>query len=328
MVFSSNSRRSTLVESPLLQPGVRLLPQVLVDAHARRRREIRQAALAELDREVAAARDLDRVLERVRDVGEEARHLVLALEVLLGREAPRPALVAEDVAGGDADARFVRTEVAGVEELHRVRRDHRQPEPGGERHRAREQRLGVRLAGALQLDVVAAGKEPRPVLRQPLGGLAVVGEERLPDVARRRPGKRDQAFAVLQPLAGKLGPAPVLVAQPGARQQVAEAQIPGARGAQQEQAVGLLPVGLVLQPAVGADDRLHPGGARRAVELDHAEEVAGVGQRQRRHGVGPGALDRLLDAHDSVAHRVLAVQPQVNETRRSHVKKIVPERSS
>ena len=67
---------------------------------------------------------------------------------------------------------------------------------------------------------------------------------------------------------------------------------------------------------------LHPGGARRLVELDHAEQVGGVGQRQRRHAVGPGARDRVVDAHDAVAHRVLAVQPQVNETRRPHVKKI------
>ena len=70
-----------------------------------------------------------------------------------------------------------------------------------------------------------------------------------------------------------------------------------------------------------------PAAAGRAVELDHAEQVRGVGQRQRRHAVGRGALDGLVDAHDPVAHRVLAVQPQVNETRRRHVKKIVPERS-
>ena len=30
---------------------------------------------------------------------------------------------------------------------------------------------------------------------------------------------------------------------------------------------------------------LTPGGARRLVELDHAEDVGGVGQGQRRHAV-------------------------------------------
>jgi hypothetical protein len=110
-----------------------------------------------------------------------------------------------------------------------------------------------------------------------------------------------------------------------ARDELAQAQVAGPGLAQEQQPEGFVAVGVVLQPAVGADDRLHAGRAGGAVELDHAEEVRGVGQRQRRHGVGPGARHRLLDAHDSVAHRVLAVQPQVNETRRSHVEKIVPE---
>ena len=159
--------------------------QVILDAHARRRRERRQAALAELDLEVAAARDLDRVLERLRDVGEELRHLVLALEVLLGREALRPALVAEHVALRDADARLVRAEVAGVEELHRVRGHHRQAQARGERHRAREQRLGVRLARrAAARGSSGPGRALAQPLREPLGGLAVAGE-RAP--ARRRP---------------------------------------------------------------------------------------------------------------------------------------------
>jgi hypothetical protein len=114
---------------PLDEAGLGFPLQQLIDGNAVGRRKRRQPALAELDRQVAAPRDLDRVLQRVRDVGEPLRHLVLPLEVLLGREALRPPLVAEHVAGGDADARFVRLEVARIQELHRVRGHHRQVQP-------------------------------------------------------------------------------------------------------------------------------------------------------------------------------------------------------
>jgi hypothetical protein len=122
---------------------VRLGAQVVVDGDSRRRGEIGQAALAKLDVEVAAARDLDRVLQRLGDVDEKARHLLLALEVLLGGEELRPALVTEHIALRDAYARLVRLEVFGREELHRMRGHHRQARSRGQGHCAREHRLAV-----------------------------------------------------------------------------------------------------------------------------------------------------------------------------------------
>ena len=53
--------------------------------------------------------------------------------------------------------------------------------------------------------------------------------------------------------------------------------------------------------------------ARRLVELDHAEDVRQVGERQRRHVVGEGGADRVVDAHHAVDDRILAVQAQVDE---------------
>jgi hypothetical protein len=133
--------------------------------------------------------------------------------------------------------------------------------------------------------------------------------------------ERDQPVGRVQPIHGQLGPPAVLVAQPGARKELAQAQIPGVRCAEKQQPMGLVAVGIVLYPAVGADDRLHAAFARRAVELHHAEEVRRVGERERRHAIGLGPRHRVFDAHDTVAHRVLAVHSQVNETRRRHVKK-------
>jgi hypothetical protein len=50
---------------------VRLAAQKVVDRRRPAASETRAAALAELDLEIAAARDLDRVLERLRQVGEQ-----------------------------------------------------------------------------------------------------------------------------------------------------------------------------------------------------------------------------------------------------------------
>ena len=194
------------------------------------RREVRQAALAELDRRgCSGARS--RPSSRAR-AGMSANSCAISawrLEVLLGREAPRPALVAEDVAlrrcrralrarGSRSASRNCTGCVATTG----------RPSRAASATERATQRLGVRLAGALHLEVVAAGKELRPALRASRSrGLAVVGE-RAP--ARRRraaaPGQRDQASVrLLQPLARDLGAPAVLVAQPGAREQVAQAQI-------------------------------------------------------------------------------------------------------
>ena len=59
-----------------------------------------------------------------------------------------------------------------------------------------------------------------------------------------------------------------------------------------------------------------PCAARRLVELDHAEHVAEIGERQRGHAVGGRRCDRVVDAHHAVDDRVLAVQAQMDEAGR------------
>ena len=202
-------------------------------------------------------------------------------------------------------------------------RHHRQADARRQRDRARQQCFGVGETGTLQLDVIAAGKELRPIAREALGEGRLIREQGLADVAGRRRGQGNQAVSAVfsQPAAGDLRLRAVLVAQPGARQQLAEPAVPGARSAEQQHAMRLVPVGFVLHPAVRADDRLDTRGARRAVEFHHAEQVGRIGERERRHAVGRGPLHRLLDADNPVRHRVFAVHSQVNEVRRSHVKK-------
>ena len=288
-----------------------LLAQELVDGHARRRREGRQAAAAELNLEAAAPRDLERVLQRLRHVGEQLRHFRLRLEVLLRREQLWPALVAQHVALRDAHARLVRLEVVGREELHRMRGDGRQREPRGELERARDKRFALRQASALHLEVVAAREQRRPLARRALRRGRIARGQRLADVAGGGARKRDQPVGsqLAQPGAGEFGAPAALVLQPGARQQLAQREIPGAGSAQQQQPRGLVRFGLVVHPAVGADQRLDASGARRAVKLDHAEQIRAVSKRERRHAVLRRLVHRLLQPDDAIRDRVLAVQP-------------------
>ena len=89
------------------------------------------------------------------------------LEVLLGREALRPALVAEHVALAMQTRASCAWKSSRVEELHRVRGDHRQLQLARRaRTRARDQRLGV-AAGrrAAARGSSGSGNSSRPALR-------------------------------------------------------------------------------------------------------------------------------------------------------------------
>ena len=93
----------------------------------------------------------------------------------------------------------------------------------------------------------------------------------------------------------------------GAFQQVVEGRVEGEARA--------LAGGVLDHPQVGAEDGLDAGRQGRPVELDHREQVALVGQRDRRHLL-PGELrHQRLDADGAVDQRVFGVQPEVDELR-------------
>ena len=304
-------------EAPL-EARRRLLAQVVLDRLAVRGREVRQPALAELELEAAPPRDLDRVLERLREVGEELRHLGLRLEVLRAVEFARPAGVAEDIALRDAHPRLVRAEVARLDELDRVRGDDWQSRALGERDGSAHQGFAARGIDSLHLEVIRAREVRIPLLREGRRRIEVAGGERRAHVARGRPREHDQPLQPAQPFAPRLrAPAPVVLGV-RAGKQVAQRQVAGAIAAEQRHAVRRVAIALVGDPKVAADDRLHARGARSLEELDGAEEVGGVRDGERRHGVGRRRPDRGIHPRDAVHDRVLAVQAQVYEAGRSH----------
>ena len=289
----------------------------------------RKLAFPEREFQIAALRDLDGVPERFGDILEKLRHLRLRFEVLLAAEVLGPALVGQDVAFGDAHARFVRPEIVRLHELDRVRRHRRQFEIGSETDRAlhvqldRHRRRAARhRSGAepLQLDVVPVRKDPLPLGRKRVRKPRVVDEERLPDVAQMRPGERDQAFRadLGEPRLAQLRPAAMAVRSMGEREQLAQIQIAGVRLAEQQQPMGLVAVGLVRDPHIAAGNRLHAPRACLRVELDETEGIREIRERERRHAVRDGGVDRFVEAHDAVHDGVFAVQPEVNEGRIAH----------
>ena len=258
---------------------------------------------------------VDRVRQRLGQVGEDFRHLGLRLEVALGGERARAALVGEHVTFGDADARLVGLEVFAAEELHRVGGYRRQAEPAGEAHRGVDVALLLRMSRALQLEVVRVREERRPRRGEPLRGGAVPGGERRPHVTRQRARERDQPLRapVREPGLPELRAPAVLVLEVGAAQEVGQTPVARAGADEEQQAVRLVALGFVRDPDVAADDRLEAGFPRALVEVDHAEHVGEVGERERAHAVGRRARDRVVDPHDPVDDRELAVQPKMDE---------------
>ena len=177
---------------PLLEARPGLLAQEFLGGHAAGNRIGRQAHLAELEGEAGAARYLDGVGQRFRDVGEEARHLLGGAQVLLLRIAANAIGVGQQSAVVDADARFVRLEVARLEEAHIVGGDYRDAAAAGKVDGGGDVALFIGAAEALQLDVEAVGKQREPAIESAGGVLLAAVDQCAPDIALGRAGERDQ----------------------------------------------------------------------------------------------------------------------------------------
>ena len=106
--------------------------------------------------------------------------------------------------------------------------------------------------------------------------------------------------------------AAVLVFEVAFRDQARDVQVAVVVLAQQRHAVRLRLLVVVADPRIDADDRLDARTQCRAGKLDHREQIALIGQRDRRH-VHPGdRLHQRLDPHNTVDQRVFGVEAQVD----------------
>ena len=142
--------------------------------------EARQDRLAADGTEGAALGDLDGIGERLRQVGEQLRHLLGGLEEMLPRQPA--ALVLGDVGAlSDAQQRVVRLVVVGGGEIDLVGGDDRQRAGVG---KVEQRRLGLDLvleAVALDLDVEPVAEDLLQHLQALEGHLLLSLAQRLVD---------------------------------------------------------------------------------------------------------------------------------------------------
>ena len=152
----------------------------------------------------AAHGDLDGVVDRLRQVGEQHRHFGLALQVIVGRQPPA-VVGGNHRALGDGDQRVMRVEIVARRKERLVGGDQRQFVAISEIDRRRLD-APVPIADALQLDIEPVA-EDRLQLEQPaFGEIGVVEFQRHAHRAARAAGEADQPRRqLLQPGRSKRG---------------------------------------------------------------------------------------------------------------------------
>ena len=310
-----------------LEAGARLLAQMILDAAARGHRVGRQGRLAEPHLEVQPPRDLDGILERLRQVGEQLRHLLRGAQVLLLAVAARTRGVGEQRAFLDADPRLVRLEIVARHEAHVVGRDdrhaarHREPELAGDAF------LVAGAPGALQLEVEPVVEQREPRLERAPGLVVAPREQRPAHVAftSARQGDESGRRVGIEPSALQSRAVTALAFEIRPGHEPGEVEVASRVLAQQYEAARLGPLALLAHQRIDAHQRLQPARLRRTVELDEGEQVALVGHghgrhAHARHGIHqPLADDRTVvalavDADDTVDKRVLRMHVEVDES--------------
>jgi hypothetical protein len=189
--------RERIFLQPLFQAVARFFADPTVERVILGHRKRRQIVGAERQFEIAAFRQIDRVVDRVRRVVREQRgHFLRGFQILLRAVIARAFRIVEHAARGDAHARFVRVEPVGVEKTHIVAGDGRDAAlPGGVQGEGVE-RLFVVEAAAGELQMQAVVEMPLPV-GQPLQREVVTMPGRQRAGLAVAPDQREQALVGL-----------------------------------------------------------------------------------------------------------------------------------
>ena len=298
--------------------------------------ELGQQRLAELDLDVAALGDQQRVVARprVRLLGEEPAHLVRGLEVVLLAVELEAGRVAHHRVGLDAQQGVVGLGVLPGDVVAVV----------GGQQRGAQLAADLQQAGhglALLVDPVVLDLDEEVVLAEdvlqapgPGEGLGLVAlEQGLEHVAAQAARGGDQALAVLveqvpvdaglvevalqEGPAGQLDHVPVAGAVLGQQDQVvvelAAALGVAARVVQPAPAGGALRAVLVGHVGLGADDRRDVRVAAGLVEVQDPVHVPVVRDGQGGLSVRLGRGDGVTDPRRPVQHRELGVVVEVDE---------------
>ncbi len=297
--------------------------QVLLLAQAVRAVEARDQLTAERDLDVAALGDLQRRLDRPREVRERVHHLLGGLQVELVR-AEGHLRRRERGLRLHAQQRRVVVEVLLAQVVHVGRADQRLARLGREAlHRLVDLvLLGQAVLLDLEIDVLRTEDLDQLVeVRARLFQLPA--HDPLARARGQAARERDDAFGVLREqlqvharLAAVQAFEEALARE---RRQVPEALV-GRRQQRQVVALDLAFAHVTVVDEVGleAEQRLDTVLLGRLVELDGAVHDAVIGQAEGRLAEGGGALGELADVARAVEQRVLGVDVQMRDGRGAH----------
>ena len=204
-----------------------------------------------------------------------------------------------------------------------VGRDQGQADAVGE---SDELRLGRALAiepMALDLDIEPRAENLAQALETTFGQVAKSCSQRPVDRPGGAAGERDEARAFFQRGERKMRIVAVLGIEPQSRGEAHQMSVADLVLRQENDRRARI-VALDPTPEGGgrvgeidrhlrADDRLHAAFGELLRKFERAEEVVGVGDRQRRHSVSLGELGQHLDGQRALAQRIGAVHVKMHE---------------
>ncbi|MNO57663.1 hypothetical protein D3C76_482050 [compost metagenome] len=273
--------------------------------------------LAQLDVDVAALGNLDRVFQGLGQIAEQLGHFLRAFQVLLVAVVLRPTRVIEGAALTDAHARLMGLEIFLLDEAHIVGRHQRCSNLVRQGDGSVQVLFVIGAVGALDFHVEPIGKHRHPLTQQRFGILRVTPQQCHTDIALLGRGQGNKPFA------GRRDPflvddhlAIALAFDEAAGNQLGQVAVTlGIHRQQADPAQRRLGVA-IGQPQVGTANRLDPGAHGGFVELDQRTHVVLVGHGHRRH-VHPGqGLDQRLDPHQAIDQRIFGMQAKMNERSR------------
>ncbi len=237
--------------------------------------------------------------------------------------------VAEHRALGDAHERIVRLGEIAAGKMHVVGRDERQIVAIGQLDERPLDAVLDRQMMAHQLDVEAPGKERRQAQKHRFGRFGLAVGQQPADRPARAAGEAEEAGGLsFERRERELRLLAALGVEEGAAREMEEIAIARLVLRQQHDRIGRSgrpdpsrESDLAVEAAerqLAADDRLHAGVARRLRELQSAEQVAGIGHRHGRHGMGFGERRQLFHLDRARGQRIGGMGAQMDEVGMRH----------
>ena len=272
----------------------------------------------------AALGDLHGVLDRLGQIGEQRPHLLGRLEIVVGAQAAP--LVHRHVASlGDADQRVMGLEIVSCREEGLVGGDQRQRQVVRQADKLRLDRPLLRQAVALELHIEPVAEKRLQRLQTAARELRVAVGEREIDHPFGAASQRDQAVGMSSELIdrderlARLGRREIGAGGEPHQIGVAgfvlgkERNAPVCLRSTQVRARGRLALRGEGQRQRAADDGLDARSGHGFGELKRAEQIVGIGQRQRRRAVGLGERHEPRDGERPFEQRIGRVHPEMHE---------------